>query len=103
MTFCPEWVTGSPNLDTSNPLYLWVYLVVSFCCYFTVPCRGSTRRLTVHEHNVSIVCFRIPQNATHVAITSWVVVPVLLMIDSYGHIAGTLRAAKAANAKSKRA
>ena len=29
MTFCPEWLTGSPNLDTSNPLYLWVYLVVS--------------------------------------------------------------------------
>lgn len=29
MTFCPEWLTGSPNLDTSNPLYLWVYLFVS--------------------------------------------------------------------------
>ena len=29
MTFCPEWLTGSPNLVTSNPLYLWVYLVVS--------------------------------------------------------------------------
>jgi hypothetical protein len=29
MTFCPEWLTGSPSLDTSNPLYLWVYLVVS--------------------------------------------------------------------------
>lgn len=27
MTFCPEWLTGSPNLDTSNPLYFWVYLV----------------------------------------------------------------------------
>ncbi|XP_038050672.1 emopamil-binding protein-like [Patiria miniata] len=27
MTFCPEWITGSPNLDTSNFLYLWVYLV----------------------------------------------------------------------------
>ncbi len=30
MTFCPEWLTGSPSLDTSNALYLWVYLVVSF-------------------------------------------------------------------------
>lgn len=30
MTFCPEWLTGSPNLDTSNPLYLYVYLIVSF-------------------------------------------------------------------------
>lgn len=30
MTFCPEWLTGSPNLDTSNALYLWVYLFVRF-------------------------------------------------------------------------
>ena len=30
MTFCPEWLTGSPNLDTSNPLYFYVYLIVSF-------------------------------------------------------------------------
>jgi hypothetical protein len=30
MTFCPEWLTGSPSLDTSNPLFLWVYLFVSF-------------------------------------------------------------------------
>lgn len=29
MTFCPEWLTGSPNLNTSNVLHLWVYLVVS--------------------------------------------------------------------------
>lgn len=29
MTFCPEWLTGSLNLDTSNALYLWVYLFVS--------------------------------------------------------------------------
>lgn len=27
MTFCPEWLMGSPNLQTSNWLYLWVYLV----------------------------------------------------------------------------
>jgi len=26
MTFCPEWLKGSPSLDTSNPLYLWLYL-----------------------------------------------------------------------------
>jgi len=26
MTFAPEWLTGSPNLDASNALYLWVYL-----------------------------------------------------------------------------
>ena len=29
MTFCPEWLIGSPSLDTSNALYLWVYLFVS--------------------------------------------------------------------------
>ena len=27
MTFAPEWLTGSPNLDTSNFMYLWVYLI----------------------------------------------------------------------------
>ncbi|KAF2875093.1 Emopamil-binding protein [Massariosphaeria phaeospora] len=27
MTFAPEWLTGSPNLDTSNWMYLWLYLV----------------------------------------------------------------------------
>lgn len=27
MTFAPEWLTGSSNLDTSNFMYLWVYLV----------------------------------------------------------------------------
>lgn len=27
MTFAPEWLSGSPNLDTSNFMYLWIYLV----------------------------------------------------------------------------
>jgi len=27
MTFCPEWLTGNLNLDSSNFMYLWVYLV----------------------------------------------------------------------------
>lgn len=36
MTFCPEWLTGSPSLDTSNPLYLWVYLVVRISITFSV-------------------------------------------------------------------
>lgn len=26
ITFGPEWITGSKNLDTSSPLYMWVYL-----------------------------------------------------------------------------
>lgn len=55
MTFCPEWLTGSPNLDTSNPLFLWVYLVVS-----TRSLSDSRKILTscrcpvVHERHVSI-------------------------------------------------
>ncbi|KAG8214611.1 Emopamil binding protein-domain-containing protein [Butyriboletus roseoflavus] len=28
MTFCPEWLTGSPSLNTSNSFHLWVYLMV---------------------------------------------------------------------------
>ena len=27
MTFCPEWLTGNANLDGSNFMFLWVYLV----------------------------------------------------------------------------
>ncbi|KAJ4331739.1 hypothetical protein N0V87_008917 [Didymella glomerata] len=27
MTFAPEWLTGSPNLDTSNWMYLYLYLL----------------------------------------------------------------------------
>ncbi len=27
MTFCPEWLTHNANLDSSNFMYLWVYLV----------------------------------------------------------------------------
>ncbi|SMR49165.1 unnamed protein product [Zymoseptoria tritici ST99CH_1E4] len=27
LTFAPEWLTGSENLDTSNAMYLWIYLV----------------------------------------------------------------------------
>ncbi|KIY71198.1 Emopamil-binding protein [Cylindrobasidium torrendii FP15055 ss-10] len=37
MTFCPEWLTGSPNLNTSNPLYLWVYLFFMNMIWVVVP------------------------------------------------------------------
>lgn len=37
MTFCPEWVQGSPNLDTSNWLYLWIYLVFFNGIWVVVP------------------------------------------------------------------
>ncbi|KAG8989695.1 hypothetical protein FRB94_004167 [Tulasnella sp. JGI-2019a] len=53
MTFAPEWLTGSPNLVTSNFMYLWVYLF-----FFNM---------------------------------LWVVIPIWIMIDSYGHISSALR------------
>ncbi|KAI0322411.1 Emopamil-binding protein [Amylostereum chailletii] len=37
MTFCPEWLTGSPNLDTSNALFLWVYLVLMNTIWVFIP------------------------------------------------------------------
>ncbi|KAF8264758.1 Emopamil-binding protein [Lactarius quietus] len=37
MTFCPEWLTGSPSLDTSNPLFLWVYLVFMNIIWVIIP------------------------------------------------------------------
>ncbi|KZP33429.1 Emopamil-binding protein [Athelia psychrophila] len=63
MTFCPEWLTGSPNLNTSNPLYFWVYLLF-----------------------MNVI---------------WVVIPLWLMVDSYGRIASSIRAAQA-NARAKK-
>ncbi|THH06195.1 hypothetical protein EW145_g4250 [Phellinidium pouzarii] len=37
MTFCPEWLTGSPNLDTSNALYLYVYLIFMNVIWVFIP------------------------------------------------------------------
>ncbi|EKM49566.1 uncharacterized protein PHACADRAFT_265108 [Phanerochaete carnosa HHB-10118-sp] len=37
MTFCPEWLTGSPSLVTSNPLYLWVYLTFMNVIWVVIP------------------------------------------------------------------
>lgn len=37
MTFCPEWLTKSENLDTSNFLYLWVYLVFFNGIWVVIP------------------------------------------------------------------
>jgi len=63
MTFCPEWLTGSPSLVTSNALYLWVYLVF-----------------------MNVI---------------WVAIPLWLLVDSYSHIAGSLRLTQA-NSKAKK-
>ncbi|XP_006000623.1 emopamil-binding protein-like [Latimeria chalumnae] len=37
MTFCPVWLTGSPNLNTSNWLYLWVYLAFFNGVWVVIP------------------------------------------------------------------
>ncbi|KAF3688244.1 Emopamil-binding protein-like Emopamil-binding-related protein [Channa argus] len=37
MTFCPDWLIGSPHLNTSNWLYLWVYLVFFNGVWILVP------------------------------------------------------------------
>jgi hypothetical protein len=37
MTFAPEWFTGSPNLDTSNWMYFWVYLTFFNGLWVVIP------------------------------------------------------------------
>ncbi|XP_035533856.1 emopamil-binding protein-like [Morone saxatilis] len=37
MTFCPDWLVGSPHLNTSSWLYLWVYLVFFNGVWVLVP------------------------------------------------------------------
>lgn len=37
MTFCPEWLVGSVNLDTSNFMYMWVYLVFFNMLWVFIP------------------------------------------------------------------
>lgn len=37
MTFCPEWLTGNQNLDGSNFMYMWVYLVFFNMLWVVLP------------------------------------------------------------------
>ncbi|KAK7750200.1 hypothetical protein SLS62_007829 [Diatrype stigma] len=37
ITFCPEWLTANHNLDTSNFMYLWVYLVFFNMLWVFIP------------------------------------------------------------------
>jgi len=37
MTFCPEWVDGSPNLNTQDPVLLWIYLVFMNGLWVVIP------------------------------------------------------------------
>ncbi|KAL4920063.1 Emopamil-binding protein [Aspergillus aurantiobrunneus] len=37
MTFAPEWLTGSPGLETGNAVYLWFYLVFFNTLWVWIP------------------------------------------------------------------
>jgi len=37
MTFCPEWLIGSPSLSTKNPIHLWFYLVFQNMTWVVIP------------------------------------------------------------------
>jgi hypothetical protein len=37
MTFAPEWIEGSPNLNGSDPILLWVYLVFMNGLWVVIP------------------------------------------------------------------
>lgn len=53
MTFNPSWLEGSPSLDTSNWLYLWIYLVVRTQVAHKPETQLSLIPL-VHEHHVRV-------------------------------------------------
>ena len=60
MTFCPEWLTGSKNLNTTNPLYLWVYLFVSSANpIYCIEKYKLTNYIIVNERHVSMVYFSV--------------------------------------------
>jgi hypothetical protein len=37
MTFAPEWLSGSTNLDTSNWMYLYLYLIFFNALWVILP------------------------------------------------------------------
>ncbi|XP_055352177.1 emopamil-binding protein-like [Paramacrobiotus metropolitanus] len=37
MTFAPEWLTGSPNLNTASPVHMWLYLVFFNGVWVVIP------------------------------------------------------------------
>lgn len=58
MTFCPEWLTGSKNLNTDNFLYLWVYLVFFNGLWVILPgymLWQSWREMKIHLSNEEVV------------------------------------------------
>lgn len=37
MTFCPEWLTDNINLDTTNFMYKWIYLIFFNTVWVWIP------------------------------------------------------------------
>ena len=37
MTFAPDWLVGSPSLNTSNWMHLWIYLVFFNGLWVVIP------------------------------------------------------------------
>ena len=50
MTFAPEWLSGSPNLDTSNFMYTWVYLFFFNTIWVWIP-------LWILYEAYGVICF----------------------------------------------
>ena len=73
MTFCPEWLTGSPSLVTANWLHLWVYLFAR---------QAARASLTPQLMNML-----------------WVVIPLWLMVVGYREIASAMRSTSSARPK----
>lgn len=79
MTFCPEWLTGNPNLDTSNPLYFWVYLMVCTLIRFCVILNLTVAVYTVQLMNImSVIIFFI---ATRISANNF------MQLGCYSHLA----------------
>jgi len=58
MNFSPEWLEGSPNLDTSNPLYLYFYLWFMNVTYVYLVC--FTAAITSDSTLISIAGWSFP-------------------------------------------
>jgi hypothetical protein len=100
MTFCPEWLTGSPSLDTSNVLFFWVYLVVSFFLRLFDVTRINLFFSVLQFMNIMyVILLYFLRGADCGRLSSWVLIPLWLMYDSYTHIAGSLRSAQAGKAR----
>ncbi|KAK4950552.1 hypothetical protein LTR66_013938 [Elasticomyces elasticus] len=83
MTFMPEWLSGSPNLNTSNFMYTWVLPGIAL---------QGARKLTASSW-VYLFFFN----------TLWVWIPLWILYEAYGHITTALNEQKARRSAEKNA